>query len=621
MNTLVSNAVHKFISALLYPRFPSISELSWETTLACTERDLNAKRSHGLLALYSCLEKSLVRVTKMTQVPPDLGPLREVIFSDDVLERIVLKSGVCDSCGGPESEQVGRAFLVFVDMVVMDRGIEDFASWFSDIFDPMIIAAFEACVGCQPESAGTSPTKRRAPVCEGTTSKRRRTSLEISAPSPLISTLFVLQRQRQRQMLSTSDDFITEIPIVLEIPTDQDLDGDLAEQIAQRECSSPATSASTLPSSPLFVSSTPCPPPKSNTTLVTPAQDYNGRLYQNSPTSRSSMINSTARPRLIAAMPPYDTAAPSPLLPFALSDPNTTCMSRHASALSAPSFATTHPIPVYVTPDDSLQSPVISTASSPRGTQTRTICGPPDDSKRSSTIFTSPDLQTLPSSIPSDVGVMDVFNTQASTNSTPSLFRARVALESQNLDREMAAIAFILETIDMVKRGELLPTPSVSAATFTSTSTTSTTRHAAAEAEAMHSAVGGKRKTEVRPSREEVLRTLLAAARSSVVDERAQSAPRKVGRDNSKKPGPNTQNDNPNKPNAGKSKSGAGVEVAAADTNKSRKRKPLRRRRPLTGDQLANIPQPPDDILPPSFDKFPASLYVIVWNCACFFGC
>ncbi|KAF7374784.1 hypothetical protein MSAN_00363900 [Mycena sanguinolenta] len=621
MDTLVSNAVHKFISALFHPRFPSISDSSWETTLTCTEPDLDAKRSRGLLALYSYLEQSLVRATRMTQGPPDLGPLREVILSDEVLERLLLKAGVCDSCGGPASEQVGRAFFVFADMVIMDRGVEEFASWFSDIFDPIISVAFEACVGCQLESAGSSLTKRLSLVYQGTPSKRRRTSLESSAPSPLIFTLSILQRLRQRQMLSTCGHFPGAIALLLASAKDQDLESDLAEQTAQRRIfSSPATSPATLFSSPPLASSTPRAP-RTSTIPFNPTQDYASQLYHNSP---PRIIYSTAWSRPVSAALPYNTAAPPPLLSSVPSDPNTTSMSefqtRHTSAVSVPSATASHPIPVYVSPDDYPQSPVMSTISSSCGVQTHSN-SIRDDSQHS-IISISPELHTPPvPSIPSDVGVVDVFTAQFPINSTSSLCSAKVAQETQNLDRDFAAVVFIIETIDMVKRGELLPTLSVAAATAATVTTTTTTATVTrpAEAKATRSAVDGK--TETRPSRGEVLRTLLWATRpaqqGNAVDARSNATKpvtRKADPDNTKKSGLDVQNDIPKKTSAKKfssNKSDAGAETAAADTNKARKRKirarsilfASRRRKPLV--ELANIPE---NILPPSFGKFPASL-------------
>jgi hypothetical protein len=72
--------------------------------------------------------------------------LCEVILSNDILARLLYKADVCDSWGSRETEQASRAFLVFTEMVLVDRGIEEFASWFALTFDPIISVAVEACI-------------------------------------------------------------------------------------------------------------------------------------------------------------------------------------------------------------------------------------------------------------------------------------------------------------------------------------------------------------------------------------------------------------------------------------------------------------------------------------------
>jgi hypothetical protein len=50
--------------------------------------------------------------------------LCEVILSDDVLARLLLNGGACDPNASQENEQASRALLVFVQMVIIDRGVE-----------------------------------------------------------------------------------------------------------------------------------------------------------------------------------------------------------------------------------------------------------------------------------------------------------------------------------------------------------------------------------------------------------------------------------------------------------------------------------------------------------------
>lgn len=71
MDTLVSDAVHNFLSsAPLHLRFPSLTDRTWDTTFACTERELDTKRSLGSLALYSYLELALTRIAEQLDNPP-----------------------------------------------------------------------------------------------------------------------------------------------------------------------------------------------------------------------------------------------------------------------------------------------------------------------------------------------------------------------------------------------------------------------------------------------------------------------------------------------------------------------------------------------------------------------
>ncbi|KAJ7678936.1 hypothetical protein DFH06DRAFT_1315904 [Mycena polygramma] len=234
MEEALRQDVHDFIfSALFYLRFPFLATDTWDSTLACTERELDAKRSLGLLALKSCLESALIRTGERVQDPPNLQLLREIILSDDVLAHILLRAGVCDSFAGRDCEQIGKALLVFLEMVLIDRGFEEFMSWFAHTFDPIVLVAFETCSGCRPEPADTTPTKRTFPFHDSSagTAKRRRTAAQTAKASPPITTHDTLRQLRLRQMLSTPGEFSSEICLLLDdaAPT-AELEGVLAVQ-------------------------------------------------------------------------------------------------------------------------------------------------------------------------------------------------------------------------------------------------------------------------------------------------------------------------------------------------------------------------------------------------------
>ncbi|KAF7336733.1 hypothetical protein MVEN_02108400 [Mycena venus] len=199
MDIKASTAVNNFLSAPLYQRFPPVTDSSWDTALSCSEHDLDHKRSCGFLALHSYLEQSLVRAAGRQQNPPNLELLRELLLSDDILTRLLARAGIC---AGQNSEQARKAFLVFVEMVIADHGIEEFAS-----------------------CATTSPVRRLIPFHNDAASKRLRTSIDlrISMPSAQISTHAILRQLRLKQVLSTWDEPPHEIQVALGIQTDQGL--------------------------------------------------------------------------------------------------------------------------------------------------------------------------------------------------------------------------------------------------------------------------------------------------------------------------------------------------------------------------------------------------------------
>ncbi|KAJ7928911.1 hypothetical protein B0H13DRAFT_2652826 [Mycena leptocephala] len=434
MDIIVSNAVHDFLSsAPFYLRFPSlINDRIWDTALACTERELDAKRSYGLLALYSYLELALIRATKRLQDPPNLEPLREVILSDDVLARLLFRAGVCDFCTGQESEQVSRAFSVFAEMVITDRGTPEFVSWFAHTFDPIISVVFEACNGRQPDSVCTTPTKRIFPFHDGTASKRWRTAANTSKVSPPVSTLAVLRQLRQRQMLSAPDELQNEICIVLDpFSTEQDLEGVLAKQMAgifMEEEIYGLPPVTPVPS-PVCLASVSPPSAKDARleTSIAPTQDLDGmglKWSQESPTALPLNAVSTAKSKLISPAP-----ATTAVLPFVSVFPLDCEQTSSSPLLQTP----------YASPISAMSAAPSHSAATT--TVTPSVSATSFDSQQP-TSSTSPELQThYVSPIASNSGVINVTDDFVVTK-----------------DLEDAAVLFINETIEMAKRSELLPT-------------------------------------------------------------------------------------------------------------------------------------------------------------------
>ncbi|KAJ7364165.1 hypothetical protein DFH08DRAFT_1072966 [Mycena albidolilacea] len=492
MDILVSAAILKSLNAPFF--FPSISDLSWETTLACTERDVDAKRSCGLLAIYSYLQQPLIRVA---QNPPVHETLCEVILSNDILARLLYKAGVCDSWGSQEIEQASRAFLVFTEMVLVDRGIEEFASWFALTFDPIISVAVEACIEWgEPVYLCSSRTKRLFPVHEGRTSKRRRTLKNASEPMPLISTFDALRQLRQRQ----SDKSLKEIRVELEIPTGQDLDEDLKEQ--QLDYSSrpetPPPSCGRLAFGAVTPSDSWDAILESLLEPSTPVRDRNemGREYgdvsfsptvepihatptaPSPPVALAPSLSPQCSPELQAHPAAYVSAtsssykstilAPYPVLLIPSSQQPTSSISpelqsRHASRIpSALSYRPTITVPTSVSVPSDFPQSTISTSQTHR---------PISSNRRVMDVFGA---SMIPSNPPQ--ASLSSTSTSTSTSASPApstrpvadgsvIHRAPPAVIPRDL--ELEAVLFINETVDMVRCGVLVPRPIVAPTTTT----------------------------------------------------------------------------------------------------------------------------------------------------------
>ncbi|KAJ7455331.1 hypothetical protein B0H11DRAFT_2067689 [Mycena galericulata] len=324
MDTLVSNAVHDVLSSpSFFLRFPTLSDRTWDTTFACTRHELDAKRSNGLLALYSFLERALIRVTERRDCPLDLESLREILLSDNILALFLVNAGVHESYAGQDSE-VGRAFLVFVEMVIMDRGVQEFGTWFAHMFHPIVSKAFEACGSCQHDLAVRSPSKRALQRENGGASKRRRTGMDASGSRTHPSALTVLHRLRQRQTLSTSNKSTSEIHVSLgaatsNIPTEPNVwrisvkEGVQESTLISRD-SSPLSSP--LSSSPVTFSAGDDPNPGQQTCIPeTQSMQEMAKWCQENPTALFLEAIYTARSETTSPMSPAplpNAAPPAP---------------------------------------------------------------------------------------------------------------------------------------------------------------------------------------------------------------------------------------------------------------------------------------------------------------------
>lgn len=69
MDTLIfRNQVYEALSRpSLCLQFPSLSNCAWDTTFSCTQRELDEKRSYGLLVLSVFLERACKRTAEQLE--------------------------------------------------------------------------------------------------------------------------------------------------------------------------------------------------------------------------------------------------------------------------------------------------------------------------------------------------------------------------------------------------------------------------------------------------------------------------------------------------------------------------------------------------------------------------
>ncbi|KAJ7707581.1 hypothetical protein B0H17DRAFT_1033138 [Mycena rosella] len=283
MHNLVSTAVHEFIASAAFDlHLPSLSDDAWDLALSCTQRELDTRRSSGLTFLYSYIEHAILRAVER-QDCPDLELLREAILSDD-------SAGVHDSYAGQENKQASRAFLVFVEMCIMDLGVPGSVSWFPLLSIPLYpLPALSDHDGA---------------------SKRRRTEEGTSEPKRPDSTFALLRRLRRRQMLSVPANFKSEIVIKLgakrSIPTGPNLERFMAKERAAQG------GAQEFPRmvQPVTRASTPSPGAYMDTETYLSAQDHSMATIPDQQNTTACAIppatSESENPSSISSVPPCD---------------------------------------------------------------------------------------------------------------------------------------------------------------------------------------------------------------------------------------------------------------------------------------------------------------------------
>ncbi|KAJ7170837.1 hypothetical protein C8R43DRAFT_981250 [Mycena crocata] len=369
-------AIHDFLSCLSSASFPV-----WFPFAA-----------HGLLALYSYLEHAFIFAAEWQDPPTNLETLREAILSDPVLTKFMARAGVHDTVD-QENEQVARAFLVFVEMVLMDRGVQECATWFAHNFDPIIFAAFAAGDACQP--ASKPPSKRAVPFGDegGSNARRQRTEVDPFEAEPPTTTLLVLQRLRQRQMLSAPANSTYELSVVL--------------------------GSGSIPSEPYM-----------------------------EPTVSSEMSVDQASPVVDSSLSPTKATSPAAFHNIR----SVTGIAGKEDVTIALKWCQENPTAVFLNAISTAQSEADTTffpmsRDSPSTAESPTTNAAPDVSDASPITPPRPRLSTTSEPL------------EPLTSSPPYITLIDDPVAEQDL--EAAAVSFVDETIQMVKRGELLPTPKI----------------------------------------------------------------------------------------------------------------------------------------------------------------
>ncbi|KAF7312433.1 hypothetical protein MIND_00256800 [Mycena indigotica] len=123
--------------------FPRLSDASWDDALASTESELAVKRSDGFFlvtALKACILAHLAQSMRLTKAKEDL---HEDVLLEPLISLLLQDAGVWERKKDEPERQACRAFFIFADLVVAERGFEEFSVWFNAMFTPII----RACIG------------------------------------------------------------------------------------------------------------------------------------------------------------------------------------------------------------------------------------------------------------------------------------------------------------------------------------------------------------------------------------------------------------------------------------------------------------------------------------------
>ncbi|KAJ7067060.1 hypothetical protein C8F01DRAFT_657735 [Mycena amicta] len=202
MDNPISDSVYQLITSAPPLYLPEISDAAWDNARASTDSELAAKRADGFFLIASLNAALLGALADQDSCASDIREqLQEDILIEPIITLLLEKAGVYshhpDEKHVERERQAYKAFAIFTEMAVADRGLEEFTGWFKEVFTPILSVIVEEFI----QQRAPQPTlKRKLPASIGREWKRRKTDFS-STDNRVASALDILLRLRHRQAL------------------------------------------------------------------------------------------------------------------------------------------------------------------------------------------------------------------------------------------------------------------------------------------------------------------------------------------------------------------------------------------------------------------------------------
>ncbi|KAF7316749.1 hypothetical protein HMN09_00408000 [Mycena chlorophos] len=186
--------------------FPELSDKCWNEALASSEAAYAARRNDGFFVVAALQARLIAKFAGQKRLSEaDAEDVQEDALIEPVVALLMRKAGVYrpHSADHTLERNVQRAFFVFVDMVVAERGFPKAQLWFDALFSPIVAAMVDDVIEERLRAAAVqSGSKRCAASPVSGECKRRRIEADSTSakrPVPPLSTFDILLRLRQRQ--------------------------------------------------------------------------------------------------------------------------------------------------------------------------------------------------------------------------------------------------------------------------------------------------------------------------------------------------------------------------------------------------------------------------------------